>query len=71
MIVKSFLSIAIVLFFCLMNVLLLRRQLWAPPPPVLLPTVAAITEPMEEWWGIHYRGERIGYAAQKIAPQPE
>ena len=71
MIVKRFSSIAIVLFFCLMNVLLLRRQLWAPPPPVLLPTVAAITEPMEEWWGIHYRGERIGYAAQKIAPQPE
>lgn len=52
-----------------MNVLLLRRQLWAPPPPILLPTVAAITETMEEWWGIYYRGEKIGYAAQKITPE--
>ena len=71
MIVKRFSSIAIVLFFCFMNVLLLRRQLWAPPPPVLLHTVAAITEPMEEWWGIYYQGEKIGYAAQKITPEPE
>ncbi|MBI2985534.1 MAG: transglutaminase domain-containing protein [Deltaproteobacteria bacterium] len=62
---------AIVLFWCLMNVLLLRRQLWAPPPPVLLPAAAAITEPMEEWWGIYYRGEKVGYAAQKITPEPE
>ena len=71
MIVKRFFSIAIVLFFCFMNVLLLRRQLWAPPPPVLLSTVAAITEPMEEWWGIYYQGEKIGYAAQTITPGPE
>ncbi len=71
MIVKRFFSIAIVLFFGFMNVLLLWRQLWAPPPPVLLRAVAAITEPMEEWWGIYYQGEKIGYAAQKITPEPE
>jgi len=53
-----------------MNILLLRRQLWAPPPPVLLNTVAEITEPMEEWWGVFYRGEKIGYSAQTIAPEP-
>jgi len=70
MIVKRFFSIAIVLFFCFMNVLLLKRQLWAPPPPVLLSTVTVITEPMEEWWGIYYQGEKIGYAAQTITPQP-
>ena len=71
MIVKRFFSIAIVLFFCFMNVLLLKRQLGAPPPPVLLHTATAITEPIEEWWGIYYRGEKIGYATQTITPQPE
>ena len=71
MIVKKLFSIAIVLFWCLMNILLLRRELWAPPAPVLLHTVTAITEPMEEWWGIYYRGEKIGYAAQKITPETE
>src|SRR3990170_700793 len=71
MIVKRSFSIAIVLFWCLMNILLLRRELWAPPAPVLLQSVAAITEPMEEWWGIYYRGEKIGYAAQKVTPNPE
>lgn len=71
LIVKRSLSIVIILFWCLMNILLLRRQLWAPPPPVPLSTVTAITEPMEEWWGIYYRGEKIGYAAQKITPERE
>ncbi len=54
-----------------MNVLLLRRQLSAPPSPVLLSTATAITEPMEEWWGVYYRGEKIGYAAQTITPDAE
>src|SRR3989338_3880032 len=71
MIVKRSFSIAIVLFWCLMNILLLRRELWAPPAPVLLHTVTAITEPMEEWWGIYYRGEKMGSAAQKITPETE
>src|SRR5574341_1313246 len=71
MIVKRSLGITIVLFWCLMNILLLRRQLSAPPPPVLLSTATAITEPMEEWWGIYYHGEKIGYAGQKITPEPE
>ncbi|MGH7771740.1 MAG: hypothetical protein ACREQA_05830, partial [Candidatus Binatia bacterium] len=68
---KRSLFIAIVLFWCLMNILLIRRQLWAPPSPVPLHTVAAINEPMEEWWGIYYRGEKIGFAAQKINPEPD
>ncbi|MBI3061884.1 MAG: hypothetical protein HYY83_07920, partial [Deltaproteobacteria bacterium] len=71
MIVKRSFGIAIVLFWCLMNVLLLRRQLSAPPPPVLLSAATAVTEPMEEWWGVYYRGEKIGYAAQTIAPDAE
>src|SRR3990167_269957 len=71
MIVKRSLGVTIVLFCCLMNILLLRRELWPPPAPVLLHTVTAITEPMEEWWGIYYRGEKIGYAAQKITPETE
>lgn len=68
MVGKRALNIAIVLFWVLMNILLLRRQLWAPPLPIPLQTVAAITESMEEWWGIYYQGEKIGYAAQKITP---
>lgn len=71
MIVKRSAGVAIVLFWCFMNVLLVKRQLAAPPPPVLLTAVAAITEPMEEWWGIYYRGEKIGYAGQKITPDTE
>ncbi len=71
MIVKRSFGIAVVLFWCLMNVLLLRRQLSAPPPPVLLSTATAITEPMEEWWGVYYRGEKIGYAGQTITPEAE
>jgi len=70
MFVKRSLSLAIVIFWCLMNILLLRRQLWAPPPPVLVPTVSAITEGTEEWWGIYYRGEKIGYGSHKISPEP-
>ncbi|MBI2539375.1 MAG: transglutaminase domain-containing protein [Deltaproteobacteria bacterium] len=71
MIVKRSFGVAIVLFWCLMNVLLLRRQLSAPPPPVLLSAATAVTEPMEEWWGVYYRGEKIGYAAQTITPDAE
>jgi hypothetical protein len=34
-------------------------------------TVAAVTEPTEESWGIYYRGEKIGNAGQKITPGPD
>ena len=50
-----------------MNILLLRRELLAPPPPLAIPT-SSITEPIEEWWGIYYHGEKIGYATQTIEP---
>ena len=33
--------------------------------------VGEITEPLDEWWGIYYRGEKIGYSAQKISPQSD
>ncbi|OGQ50189.1 MAG: hypothetical protein A3I10_03115 [Deltaproteobacteria bacterium RIFCSPLOWO2_02_FULL_57_26] len=71
MVVTRYFNVAIVLFWCLMNVLLFRRQIWAPPPAVRLQTVSAITEPMEEWWGIYFRGEKIGYAAQSITPETD
>ncbi len=54
-----------------MNILLLRRQLWAPPLPIPLANISAITEPTEEWWGVYFRGEKIGYASQKISPKPD
>jgi hypothetical protein len=69
MLVKRSIGVAIVLFWCLMNVLLLKRQLWAPASFITLRASEKITEPMEESWGIFYRGEKIGYAHQTIDPK--
>ena len=30
-----------------------------------------ITEDIEEWWGVFYRGDKIGYASQTITPKPK
>ncbi|MGB7947704.1 MAG: transglutaminase-like domain-containing protein [Candidatus Binatia bacterium] len=69
MLVKHSIGWAIVLFWCLMNVLLIKRQLWAPPSPITLHNAGAITEPIREWWGIFHRGEKIGHASQTIIPK--
>jgi hypothetical protein len=69
MLVKRSIGVAIVLFWCLMNFLLLKRQWWTAPAPINLRAVEAITETSEEWWSIHYRGEKIGYASQAIEPK--
>jgi hypothetical protein len=52
-----------------MNFLLLKRQLWTAAAPINLRAVEAITEASEEWWSIHYRGDKIGYASQTIEPK--
>lgn len=69
MLVKRSIGVAIVLFWCLMNILLLKRQLWAPPPPITLRGVQNITEQIQESWGVFYRGEKIGHANQTITPK--
>ena len=69
MLVKRSIGVAIVLFWCLMTFLLLKRQWWTAPAPINLRGVEAITEVSEEWWSIHYRGEKIGYASQTIEPK--
>src|SRR5262245_42495351 len=69
MLVKRSIGVAIVLFWCLMNILLLKRQLWAPPPPITLRGVENITERIQESWGVFYRGEKIGHANQTITPK--
>jgi Transglutaminase-like superfamily len=69
MLVKRSIGVAIVVFWCLMNVLLLKRQLWAPPPPVTLRGVGSITERVRESWGVFFRGEKIGHASQTITPK--
>ena len=69
MLVKRSIGVAIVLFWCLMNFLLLKRHWWTAPAPINLRAVETITEASEEWWSIHYRGEKIGYAAQTIEPK--
>lgn len=68
MVVKRSIGVAIVLFWCLMNILLVKRQYWAQPALITLQSSEKITEPIEEWWGIFYRGEKIGYAQQTITP---
>ena len=69
MLVKRSIGVAIVLFWCLMNILLLKRQLGVPPPVITVRSTEKITENIEEWWGVFYRGEKIGYASQTITPK--
>src|SRR5688572_18624471 len=69
MLVKRSIGVAIVLFWCLMNILLVKRQLGAPPPVITLRGTEKITENIAEWWGVFYRGEKIGYASQTITPK--
>ena len=68
MLVKRSIGIAIVLFWCLMNALLIKRQQWAPAAPITIRSMDALTEPSEESWGIFYRGDKIGHASQTITP---
>ncbi|HLN86799.1 MAG TPA: transglutaminase-like domain-containing protein, partial [Candidatus Limnocylindrales bacterium] len=51
-----------------MNFLLIKRQLAAPPPLLTLRGTEKIIDNIEEWWGVYYRGEKIGYASQTITP---
>ena len=52
-----------------MNGLLIKRQSVAPAPVLTLRGTEKIVEGSEEWWGIYYRGEKIGYASQSITPR--
>jgi hypothetical protein len=71
MLAKQSIGIAIVLFWCAMTGLLIKRQIGAPPPLITLSGTEKITENIEEWWGVFYRGEKIGYASQTITPKPK
>jgi hypothetical protein len=71
MLAKQSISIAIVLFWCAMTGLLIKRQIGAPPPLITLTGTEKITENIEESWGVFYRGEKIGYASQTITPRPK
>ncbi|HXF76567.1 MAG TPA: hypothetical protein VNN13_10780, partial [Methylomirabilota bacterium] len=68
---KRSITAGIVLFWCLMNFFLVKRYLGAPPQAITLNGTEKLTESMEEWWGVYFRGEKIGYAAQIIAPKPK
>jgi Transglutaminase-like superfamily len=69
MLVKRSIGLAIVLFWCVMNVLFVKRQMEAPPPIITVRGTEKITEDIEEWWGVFFRGEKIGYASQTITPK--
>jgi hypothetical protein len=68
MLVKRSIGVAIVVFWCVMNFLLIKRQLAAPPSLLTMRGTEKITDHTEEWWGVFYRGEKIGYATQTITP---
>ncbi len=69
MIVKRSIIAAIVGFWCVMNFLLVKRQLAAPPSGITLRSTEKLAETLEEWWGVFYRGEKIGFASQVITPK--
>jgi len=69
MIVRRSIGVGIVLFWAVMNFLLIKRQSVVPPPLLTLRGSETIIEASEEWWGIYYRGEKIGYASQSIVPK--
>jgi hypothetical protein len=69
MLAKRSIGVAIVLFWCLMNILLFKRQVGAPPPVITVSGTERITENIVESWGVFYRGEKIGYASQTITPK--
>ena len=69
MIVKRSIIAVIVGFWCVMNFLLVKRQLAAPPPVITVRSTGKLTESLEEWWGVFYRGEKIGFASQVIMPK--
>ena len=69
MLAKQSIALAIALFWCAMTGLLIKRQSGAPAPLITLSGTEKITENIEEWWGVFYRGEKIGYASQTITPK--
>ncbi len=69
MLAKQSISVAIVLFWCVMTGLLIKRQIGAPQAVITISGTDKITEKIEEWWGVFYRGEKIGYASQTITPK--
>jgi hypothetical protein len=71
MTLKQSIGLAVIAFWCAMNYLLIKRQLWAPAAPLFVSGTEFITEPSAEWWGIYYRGEKIGYTSQTIEPEAD
>lgn len=69
MIAKRSIIAAIVGFWCVMNFLLVKRQLAAPPSVITLKSTEKLTDHIEEWWGVFYRDEKIGFASQVITPK--
>jgi hypothetical protein len=68
MLVKLSIGLAVVAFWGVMNFLLIKRQMSAPASVITLQGTEKITENIEEWWGVFYRGGKIGYATQTITP---
>ena len=71
MLLHRSIGVAIVLFWGVMNVWLIKHHLGAPASFITLRGTEKITENIEEWWGVFYRGEKIGYASQSITPKPK
>ena len=70
MLLDRSIGLAIVLFWTVMNVWLIKHHLSAPASIIAMHASEKITDNVEEWWGVFYRGEKIGYASQTITPKP-
>ena len=66
---KQSIGLVIVVFWGVMNFLFIKRQLQAPPPLITVRGTEKISDPVEEWWAVFHRGEKIGYASQTITPR--
>jgi hypothetical protein len=52
MLVKQSIGVAIVLFWCVMTALLIKRQIGAAAPVITMRGTEKITDHIEEWWGV-------------------
>ncbi|MGH7873995.1 MAG: transglutaminase-like domain-containing protein [Candidatus Binatia bacterium] len=71
MLLDRSIGLAIVIFWTVMNVWLIKHHLSAPASIIAMRASEKITDNVEEWWGVFYRGEKIGYASQTITPKPK
>ena len=67
---KRFFSLSIVIFWLVMLGLLVRKHLLPENPPPLAPppSLTSVQESKEEWKGVYYHDQKVGYIYQHLFP---